>query len=231
MVSEPTAGNGAERRAAHLRKRLSRFIRRPLRTRQDGSPPTVPSVTYAAVLPRDRRDRRTVRALLDEAEELIDTILSELKEGGTKAERWRSELQPELNAYVALVIGLLQTRRSLERAGERTSAADVSKDLAEVICKLKKAGSPDLQREYHAAVVQHERQLTTLRDLQQQIEMIDLRVNSAVLALRQVALDLPRLRTDSAGESAALKSLRGKSQELTQYLDDLRTGHQELGSL
>ena len=58
--------------------------------------------------------------------------------------------------------------------------------------------------------------------------MIDLRAKSAVLALRQLSLDIPRLRAAPAGEPAALVSLRGKSQELTRYLDDLRAGHRDL---
>ena len=51
---------------------------------------------------------------------------------------------------------------------------------------------------------------------------------SAVLALQQLALDLPRLRAAPAEEPGALLSLRGKAQELTQYLDDLRAGRNEL---
>ena len=58
--------------------------------------------------------------------------------------------------------------------------------------------------------------------------MIDLRAKSAILALRQLSLDIPRLRTAPAGEPAGLVSLRDKSQELTRYLDDLRAGHRDL---
>ena len=47
-------------------------------------------------------------------------------------------------------------------------------------------------------------------------------------SLRQLALDIPRLRTAPAGEPAGLASLRDKSQELTRYLDDLRAGHRDL---
>ena len=54
------------------------------------------------------------------------------------------------------------------------------------------------------------------------------RAKSAVLALRQFSLDIPRLRTAPAGEPAGLASLRDKSQELTRSLDDLRAGHQDL---
>ena len=75
---------------------------------------------------------------------------------------------------------------------------------------------------------QYEGQLNSLQDLQERMEMIDLRAKSAVLALQQLSLDIPRLRTAPAEEPAALLSLRGKSRELTRYLDDLRAGYREL---
>ena len=46
---------------------------------------------------------------------------------------------------------------------------------------------------------QYEEQLKTLQDLQERVEMIELRAKSAVLALQQLCLDIPRLRTAPAG--------------------------------
>ena len=166
--------------------------------------------------------------LLAEAAELRETILGELQEGGEEAERWRAELQPELDAYTQHINALLQARSNLERAAARVSAAEVTQELAALRGKLEGTSSPNLRREYQTAVEQYEGQLKTLQDLQERVEMIDLRARSAVLALQQLCLDIPRLRTAPAGESPALASLRDKSQELTQYLDDLRAGHQDL---
>ena len=166
--------------------------------------------------------------LLAEAAELRETILGELREGGEEAERWRAELQPELDAYTEHIGALLQARSNLERAAARVSAAEVTQELAALRGKLEDASSPDLRREYQTAMQQYEEQLKTLQDLQERVEMIDLRAKSAVLALQQLCLDIPRLRTAPAGDSPALSSLRDKSQELTQYLDDLRAGHQDL---
>ncbi len=166
--------------------------------------------------------------LLAEAVELRDTILGELQVGGAEAERWRSDLQPELDAYTEHIGALLQARRDLERAEARVSAAEVTQELAALRGKLDEASSPELRREYETAVEQYEGQLKTLQDLQERIEMIDLRAKSAVLALQQLSLDVPRLRAAPTGESAALLSLRDKAQELTHYLEDLRAGHRDL---
>jgi len=166
--------------------------------------------------------------LLAEAVELRETILGELQVGGEEAERWRSELQPELDAYTEHIGALLQARRDLERAEARVSAAEVTQELAALRGKLEDASSPELRREYQTAVQQYEGQLKTLRDLQERMEMIDLRARSAVLALQQLSLDLPRLRAAPTGESAALGSLRDKAQELTHYLEDLRAGQRDL---
>ena len=166
--------------------------------------------------------------LLVEAAELREAILADLQDGGAEADRWRTELQPELDTYTRHIGALLQARRELERAGARVSAAEITEELAILNGKLDETASAELRREYQTAVEQYEGQLNSLRDLQERIEMIDLRAKSAVLALRQLSLDIPRLRTAPAGEPAGLVSLRDKSQELTRYLDDLRAGHQDL---
>ena len=166
--------------------------------------------------------------LLAEASELREAILADLQDGGAEAARWRTELQPELDTYTRHIGALLQARRELERAGARVSAAEITQELAVLNGKLDETTSAELRREYRTAVAQYEGQLNSLQDLQERIEMIDLRAKSAVLALRQLSLDIPRLRAAPPGAPAALVSLRDKSQELTRYLDDLRAGHRDL---
>lgn len=167
--------------------------------------------------------------LLAQAEELRTAILSELRDGGEAAARWRDELQPELEAYTAHIGALLEARGDLEQAAARVSAAEVTRELEDLRGKMEEsAASPELRREYEHAAAQYEGQLKSLRELQERIETIDLRAKSAVLALQRLALDLPRLRAAPAEEPAALSSLRGKSQELNRYLDDLRAGREEL---
>ena len=166
--------------------------------------------------------------LLVEAEELRAAILTELQDGGEDTARWRSALQPELATYTGHVRALLQERRDLERAAARVSADDATRQLDDLRGKLETATSDELRREYRHTAAQYEGQLKSLQDLQERIETIDLRAKSAVLALQQLALDVPRLRAAPTEEPTALLSLRDKAQDLTQYLDDLRAGRQEL---
>ena len=166
--------------------------------------------------------------LLAEAAELREEILAALVDGGDDAKRWQSELEPELDTYTNHIGALLQARRVLDRAAARVSATEATRELEALRGKLADTTSADLRREYQSAIEQYEGQLKTLQDLQERMEMIDLRAKSAVLALQQLSLDIPRLRTAPTGESAALLSLRDTSRELTQYLDDLRSGYREL---
>ena len=109
------------------------------------------------------------------------------------ADRWRTELQPELDTYTRHIGELLQARHELERAGARVSAAEITEELA---VPERQTGRDDVSRaapRYQTAVAQYEGQLTSLHDLQERIEMVDLRAKSAVLALRQLSLDIPRL--------------------------------------
>ena len=83
--------------------------------------------------------------LLAEAVELRDAILTDLRDGGEAAERWRSELQPELDTYTNHISTLLQARAELERAGARLSATEVAAELAGVRSKLEATTSSDLR--------------------------------------------------------------------------------------
>ena len=166
--------------------------------------------------------------LLAQVAELRETILADLRDGGAEAARWKSELQPEIETYIRHIGSLLQARRDLERAGARVSAEEVTGQLATLRGKLEHAVSEDLRHEYRKTIDQYERQLQSLTYLREQTEMVDLRVRSAVLALQQLSLDVSRLRTTPAGESAALQGLREKSQDLTHYLEDLRAGFREV---
>ena len=160
--------------------------------------------------------------------ELRDAILADLHDGGEAAARWRQELQPELDGYTDSIRSLLQARSHLEQATARVSAAEVTGELEATRAKLEATASPDLRRQYQAAIDQYGGQLRSLQDLQEQMEMIDLRAKSALLALQQLALDIPRLRTTPAEASTALSSLRNKSHDLNRYLHDLRAGFDEL---
>ena len=166
--------------------------------------------------------------MLAQAVELRDAILADLHDGGASAARWRQELQPELDGYTDSIRSLLQARSHLEQAAARVSAAEVTGELEATRAKLEATASPDLRRQYQAAIDQYGGQLRSLQDLQEQVEMIDLRAKSALLALQQLALDIPRLRTTPAEASTALSSLRNKSHDLNRYLHDLRAGFDEL---
>ena len=204
----------------------SRRLRRELA--EDGLDLDTAAANLAALPVDDPEALLADAPLLAEAADLREAILADLQDGGAEADRWRPELQPELDTYTRHIGALLQARRELERAGARVSAAEITEELAVLNGKLDETTSAELRREYQTAVEQYEGQLKSLQDLQERIEMIDLRAKSAILALRQLSLDIPRLRTAPAGEPAGLVSLRDKSQELTRYLDDLRAGHRDL---
>ena len=219
-IGPPLAIHYAVARAR--RKRLRRALV------EDGVELKTAAAELAALPMDDAETLLSDAPLLAEAVELRETILADLQHGGAEAERWQTELQPELDTYTRHIGALLQARRELERAGARVSAAEITQELAALNGKLDDTTSTELRREYQTAVEQYEGQLRSLHDLQERVEMIDLRAKSAVLALRQLSLDIPRLRAAPAGEPAALVSLRDKSQELTRYLDDLRDGHRDL---
>ncbi len=178
--------------------------------------------------PLDDEPAEAGGALLARAVDLRDAVLAELRSGGQESSQWRSVLQPELDTYIDAIRTLVRSRTELERAATRVSAEEVTRELHDLRGKAEGTNSEDLKRQYLALIDQYEAQLRSQRDLQERAEMIDMRAKSAVLALKQLALDIPRLSAAPSRESAALISLRDKTREMTQYIDDLRSAGREI---
>ena len=65
--------------------------------------------------------------------------------------------------------------------------------------------------------------------MKEQKEVINLRLSSAVTSLKQMQIDLARMKTlSSSKEKTSAKMLQEKSEELSSYLEDLKESYREL---
>jgi hypothetical protein len=86
-----------------------------------------------------------------------------------------------------------------------------------------------MKKEYQRSMTEIEKQMHSFTELKNQKELITLRLNSAVNSLKQMQIDLARMRGISAsGELSSVSLIREKSQELSHYLNDLETSYREL---
>jgi archaellum component FlaC len=58
--------------------------------------------------------------------------------------------------------------------------------------------------------------------------MLDLRVRSAINALKRMNLDLARMKSVTESGGTGLEDIKRKSDELSRYIGDLEDGYEEL---
>ena len=84
-------------------------------------------------------------------------------------------------------------------------------------------------QEYEKSIGEIEKQISSFDDLKDQKEVINLRLSSAVNSLKQMQIDLARMKTlTSSKEKTSAEMLQEKSRELSAYLEDLKESYREL---
>lgn len=159
--------------------------------------------------------------------ELCERILDDLQQQGEVGAHWHRELAPEIDDYLYHLHRLLSLRVDLHHVGAGSLASwKIEAELHTLRRRLEDGPSEDLKRHYRQAIDQYQRQLHSLRDVEERNELIDLQEKSAVSALEQISLDVSRLK--STGEPLPRISLRDRARELSAYVDDLQASHRQL---
>lgn len=166
-------------------------------------------------------------SLYAEAEAAKEAIVAQVKAAG-KDSPFDKELVPSLEEYVGQVRLLTQTVNEIDSIIDAIPMKDLSKDKAELKGKLEGTASSSLKTEYARSVEEIEKQEKSFQDLQDQREVLHLRLKSSVNSLKQMQLDMARYRAQpDMAQSASLDQVRSRTGELSKYLEDLRKGYEE----
>ncbi|HRZ90068.1 MAG TPA: hypothetical protein P5117_11375, partial [Spirochaetia bacterium] len=166
-------------------------------------------------------------SLYAEAEAAKEAIVAQVKAAG-KDSPFDKELIPSLEEYVGQVRLLTQTVNEIDSIIDAIPMKDLAKDKAELRGKLEGSVNSSLKSEYARSVEEIERQEKSFQDLQDQREVLHLRLKSSVNSLKQMQLDMARYRANpDLAQSASLDQVRSRTGELSKYLEDLRKGYEE----
>jgi hypothetical protein len=104
----------------------------------------------------------------------------------------------------------------------------LKRDREALEAKRTGAASQALKDEYARSIAEIARQEKACTDLEDQRELLRLRLGSSANALKQLKIDMARMKAlPEAGERQALEDIRKKASELSGYLTDLKTGYEE----
>jgi hypothetical protein len=163
--------------------------------------------------------------LYREAEAAKAAIAAQLKAGS--AGPVDADIAPILDQYLGQVRLLAQSANEIDRLVESIPMADLSKDKAVLVAK-EQAASVSLKGEYGKSIEEIDKQERSYKELKEQSEVVRLRLGSSVNQLKQMRLDIARVQASPGTEGAAgIEALRRRTDELSHYLEDLRSGYAE----
>jgi hypothetical protein len=139
------------------------------------------------------------------------------------------DFEPVLNNYVEQVKLLDQKNRELDEIMSGIPLADLERDLQTLQKRRDEAKSEKVVQEYDRSIMQIQKQQSSFGELKNEQEILRLRLSSSLNQLKQLEIDVARMKSMSSDEEAAsVAMLKDKSQEMSQYLEDLRSGYREL---
>ncbi len=183
------------------------------------------------------------QGLVDEARSLRASIAAHAEAAGGKGRKREgggklgaspvdADFLPTLDSYVDQVALLAKRTLEVDRIIDLIPVDAIRADGLRLKEKLAAGAGEGLRREYEKSIAEMERQEASYRELQEQREVLELRLGSAVNTMKQLRIDLARLSgMNAAGDSGASAALRDRTAELNRYLQDLRAGYDELDAL
>ncbi len=155
-------------------------------------------------------------------------IVGQLKSFGKGESPLGEDFVPLLENYVNQIKELDARDRELEQIINSIPMGELEKDLVRLTERKKEASDERMAEEYGRSIDQIHKQQQSFRELRNEKEMLHLRTNGALNSLKQMQIDLARMKSMSGPEEGQLALLKEKSGELSQYLEDLREGYEQL---
>ena len=130
-------------------------------------------------------------------------------------------------------IGLLAKRTTeVDRIIDMIPMDSLKSDKERLERKIADKPGESLLKEYRKSLGEIERQESSFSELREQREVLELRMRSSVNTLKQMRIDLARLKgMGDQGDTASSRAVQEKTAELNRYLADLRAGYEELEAL
>ena len=162
-----------------------------------------------------------------EVASIRDQIVKDLK-AGKGSDEFGKDMIPTLDRYVDQVKMLSHSVNEIDGIVSTIPMDALRRDREELEAKRSGSTSQALKDEYGRSIAEIARQEKACKDLEDQRELLRLRLGSSANALKQLKIDMARMKAlPEAGERQALEDIRKKASELSGYLDDLKTGYDE----
>jgi len=164
-----------------------------------------------------------------EAKAIRGELLKELRSMKEAERPLGSDFKDVLNTYVDQIEALTTALHEVDSLIAGIPISELEADRRRLEEQLSHTTDKRLAAEYRRSIEQIDTQRQSFSELKAEREMLALRTNTAVGALKQLKIDVVRARS-SRGRMAesSLEDLRARSTDLSRYLSDLRQAYEEL---
>lgn len=164
------------------------------------------------------------------ADSIKQDIVKDIKAGKVSPDIDK-EMIPVLEKYVEQVKLLGFSINEIDGLVSGIPLEALAKDKEALCIKRDASESKILKSEYERSITEIDRQFNACKELEEQREILKLRLASSINALKQLKLDLARLNSIPATENPhAFEEIKRKAKELNDYMNDLKTGYLEAAS-
>lgn len=163
-----------------------------------------------------------------EARSVADAVFERLKhlEG---VQRISDEASNILHTYLEQVQVLSAQIDEIDSIMREIPKAEIEADRTELERKIAATASEQLKREYRRSIEEIDQHIEAHHKLEEQREVIDLRIHSAINTLKKLRLDIARINSVSQVQTMPhFDEVKRQSEELSHYIQDLAGGYEEV---
>lgn len=172
-------------------------------------------------------EKATGSGVLSQARSIQRRIEQEIAELPEAAALLGDDFRQVLSNYIEQLEGLDRTQGDVRDLISAIAIEDLDREYARLEARLTQVPEGPVASEYRASLEQIDLRRRSYRELASELEMLELRSSSALHALDQLKIDVVRTK-NTRSRTASVDDLRVRSSEISRYLEDLRSGYEEL---
>ncbi len=176
-----------------------------------------------------RSDESIDTSAIDEARSIRDEIKTRIDGMDDAGELLGDDFHGILDTYVEQIEQLSTTHDEVAVLIGSIAIADLDREHERLTERAASSANTRLQKEYEQSLVQVDRQRQSHSELLAEREIIQVRISTAINALKQLRIDVARAGSShTRATDVVLGDLRRRSEELSRYLKDLQDAYDEL---
>ncbi len=169
--------------------------------------------------------------LWQEVLQLKQMIITQIADNNAFDASIISDINPLVDKYVNQTKQLIARDKKLRKLVNKQSITEIDDLIIELKTKLTETTNRSLETEYQLTIDKYQKHRQVYREVSEQIEMNRLRLNSTVMSLKDIKLNLIKFEGIVSDEIRKnfIEDFHQKSNELTIYLDQLKDVYDDFG--